>query len=113
MFGISPEQMAAYAADTQAQYAQDAKDKAAHAASEAKKSPEEKLADAFRSCREAGKKLPNRLLGIVDRETGKLTDQFTILEDHADEVAEIVMEEFLEHLDIALRERSLLNDEDE
>jgi hypothetical protein len=111
-FGLSAEEMAAMSNGTYvAPATKEAKEKAEQVAADAKKSDEEKLEDGFRSCREAGKKLPKRLLGIVDRETGKLTDQFTILEDHAEKVSEIVMEEFLNQLDIELGERGLLDDE--
>ena len=77
-------------------------------AANALKTDEEKLADAFRSCEEAGKKLPRRLMGQVDRETGKLTDQFTILEGHEDEVDKIVMDTFLDELDNELEGRGLI-----
>jgi len=83
-------------------------EKAAQEAADALKTDEEKLADGFRACKEAGNKLPKRLLGIVDRETGKMTDQFTILEDHKEEVSKIIMEEFLDQLDIELQERGLV-----
>ena len=88
--------------------AKEAKEKAEKAEADAKKTPEEKLADGFKSCREAGNKLPKRLLGIVDREIGKLTDQFTVLEGHEEEVSNIVMESFREGLDKEFQERGLI-----
>ncbi len=94
-----------------AQPAKEAKEKKAkQAAADAKRTPEEKLADGFKACKEAGNKLPKRLLGIVDRETGKLTDMYTVLEGHEKEVSKLVMDEFIEQLDIELRRRGLLDD---
>lgn len=88
------------------------KEKAEQAEADAKKTPEEKLADAFRSAREAGNMLPRRLLGIVDRETGKLTDQFTVLEGHEEEVSNIVMDAFREGLDKEFEQRGMMDDDE-
>lgn len=91
----------------------EATEKAEQVAADAKKSPEEKLQDGFRSCKEAGRKLPKRLLGVVDRETGKMTDQFTVMEGHEAEVSRIIMDSFLDQLDIELRERGLIEDDED
>jgi hypothetical protein len=84
------------------------KEKREQKAADALKSEEEQLVDAFRSCKEAGKKLPRRILGQVDRETGKLTDQYTVLEGREAEVEKIVMDTFLEELDNELEGRGLI-----
>jgi hypothetical protein len=113
-FGLSAEDMAAMANGTYvAPVSQEAKEKAEQAAADSKKSPEQLLRDAFYACKEAGRKLPRRLLGIVDRETGKMTDQFTIMEGHEAEVSRIIMDSFLDQLDIELKERGLLTDEED
>lgn len=111
--GITPEMMASMQRGTYVSPAsEEAKEKAAQAASDAKKTPDERLRDGFRSCKEAGKKLPRRLLGIVDRETGKMTDQYTVMEGHEKEVSKIIMDAFLEQLDIELMKRGLIADEE-
>ena len=113
-FGLSEADIAALEAGTYvAPGTQDAKEKAEQDAADAKKTSEERLADGFRSCVEAGHKLPKRLLGIVDRETGKMTDQFTVLEGHKEEVSRIIMDSFLTQLDIELKERGLIIEEED
>jgi hypothetical protein len=113
-FGLSAEAMAAMQNGTyEAPVSKEAKEKAEQADADSKKSPDQLLRDAFYACKEAGRKLPHRLLGIVDRETGKMTDQFTIMEGHEAEVSRIIMDAFLEHLDIELRERGLIEDEED
>lgn len=115
-FGISAEQLQAMARGETSipnSVSQEAKEKSEQKAADAKKSTEELLRDAFYSCKEAGKKLPRRLLGIVDRETGKMTDQFTVMEGHEEEVSKIIMDSFLEQLDIELQERGLIADEED
>jgi hypothetical protein len=108
-FGLSATDMAAMANGTyEAPASQEAKEKAEQVAADAKKSPEELLQDGFRACKEAGHKLPKRLLGQVDRETGKMTDQFTQLEGHEAEVSKIIMDSFLAQLDNELQERGLI-----
>lgn len=108
-FGLSQEDMAAMQEGTYVHpQTKEAKEKAEQAAADDAKSLEEKLADGFRSCKEAGRKLPKRLLGIVDRETGKMTDQFTALEGHETEVSNIIMNSFLDQLDNELQERGLI-----
>ncbi len=108
-FGLSAEDMAAMANGTYtAPQSKEAKEKAEQVAADSKKTPEELLRDGFYACKEAGRKLPHRLLGIVDRETGKMTDQFTVMEGHEAEVSRIIMDSFLEHLDIELQERGLI-----
>ncbi|KKN88838.1 hypothetical protein LCGC14_0244450 [marine sediment metagenome] len=110
--GVTPEMLAAMQRGTYVSPAsKEAKEKAEQVAADAKKTPDEKLRDGFRSCKEAGKKLPRRLLGIVDRETGKMTDQYTVMEGHEKEVSKIIMDAFLEQLDIELLERGLIVDE--
>lgn len=96
-----------------ASLAKEAKEKSEQEEADAKKSTDERLQDAFRSCKEAGMKLPRRLLGIVDRETGKMTDQFTVMEGHEEEVSKIIMDAFIEQLDIELMDRGLIMYEDE
>jgi len=114
LYGFTPEMMEAYSQGTSwGDAAKEAKEKKEQAAADAKKEPQEKLADAFKSCKQEGDKMPRKLLGIVDRETGKLTDQFTILEGHEEEVSRIVMTAFIAGLDIELRERGLLDDEED
>jgi len=113
-FGLTQEMMEAYSrGDSWGDPAKEAKEKKEQAEADAKKSPEEKLTEAFKSCKDAGNKLPRRLLGIVDRETGKLTDQYTQLEGHEEEVSAIVMKAFREGLDIELKERGLIADEED
>jgi hypothetical protein len=113
--GITPEMVAAMTQQGDSPYpcSKEAKEKAEQVAADAKKTPEEKLRDGLRSCKEAGKKLPRRLLGIVDRETGKMTDQYTVMEGHEKEVSKIIMDAFLEQLDIELQERGLIVDDEE
>lgn len=114
-FGMTQAQLEAYQrGETPPEHqSKDQKEKAEQAAADAKKTPEERLQDGFRACKEAGRKLPKRILGIVDRETGKMTDQFTVMEGHEEEVSRIIMASFLEHLDKELKERGLLSDEEE
>lgn len=114
LFGISPEVLEAMQnGENPYPPSKEAQEKAAQERADALKTDEEKLADGFRHCKEAGKKLPKRLLGIVDRETGKMTDQYTILEGHETEVSKIIMDEFLDQLDIELRARGLVETEEE
>lgn len=113
-FGLSATDMAAMADGTYvAPASKEAKEKAEQVAADSKKSPEERLQDGFRACKEAGHKLPRRLLGQVDRETGKMTDQFTQLEGHEAEVSRIIMDSFLAQLDNELQERGLIEIEEE
>ena len=106
--GITQEMLAAYSrGESWGDASKEAKEKAEQAEADAKKTNKEKLADAFRAVREEGNKLPRRLLGIVDRETGKLTDQFTILAGHEEEVSAIVMDAFRKGLDKEYKERGL------
>lgn len=112
-FGISQEMMEAYSqGESWEDRNKEAKEKREQAAADAQKTDEEKFTDALASSKEAGSKLARRLLGIVDRETGKLTDQYTVLEGHEEEVSHIVMEAFRENLDNEFRERGLIDDEE-
>jgi hypothetical protein len=77
-----------------------------------KKTPEEQLFEAKELVRVSGRQFCGRILGMLDRETGKLTDQFTILEGHEKEVARIVTKSFLIELDIEMRERGYVDDEE-
>jgi len=110
-FGITAAQLEEYQRGIPSET--DAKEKAEQKAADAEKTPDQKLLDGLFSCKEAGKKLPRRLLGIVDRETGKMTDQFTALEGHEEEVSKIIMDEFLKQLDIELLERGLIEYEED
>ena len=110
-WGITPEMLAGMVGGNATPASKEAKEKSEQKAADAKKSPDEKLQDGFRSCKAAGKRLPLRLLGIVDRETGKMTDQYTVMEGHEKEVSKIIMDAFLEQLDIELRGRGLIVDE--
>ena len=80
-------------------------------AEEDKKTPEERLFEAKECVRISGRQFCGRILGMLDRETGKLTDQFTILEGHEKEVARIVTKSFLIELDIEMRERGYVDEE--
>lgn len=93
--------------------AKDNAEKAKEAEAEAKKTPEEKKADGLRAASRAGETLARRIMGIVDRETGKITDQFTVLEDFKDETDAAIKASFVKHLDIILRERGLVEDEED
>lgn len=109
-FGMTQEMVEAYQrGETPAEHVnKELKEKQEQAAADAKKTPEERLQDAFRACKEAGHKLPRRLLGIVDRETGKMVDQFEALDGHEEEVSRIIMDSFLAQLDNELQERGLI-----
>jgi flagellar biosynthesis/type III secretory pathway protein FliH len=75
----------------------------------AKKTPEERLFAAKEQCRQAGQRLCPRIAGQIDRETGKLIDQFAEeLTGLEKEVSKIVWSEFLSELDIAVAERKIL-----
>jgi hypothetical protein len=83
----------------------DAVEKAAQEEADAKKTPDEKLLDARRNCEIAGQRFSGRILGMLDRETGKLIDQYSILEKHREEVPQIVTKNFLDELDKVMVER--------
>lgn len=73
-----------------------------------KKTPEELLFAAKEQCRQAGQRLCPRIAGQIDRETGKLIDQFAEeLTGREKEVSKIVWNEFLSELDIAIAERKI------
>lgn len=112
-YGISQEQIDAITLGSPSSKAKEAKERSEQEESDAQKSTDERLQDAFRSCKEAGMKLPRRLLGIVDRETGKMTDQYTVMEGHEEEVSKIIMDAFIEQLDIELQERGLIEYEED
>ncbi len=73
-----------------------------------KKTPEERLFAAKEQCRQAGQRLCPRIAGQIDRETGKLIDQFAEELTGLDkEIALIVWREFLSELDIELGKRKI------
>jgi len=80
---------------------------------DARKTPEEKLFEAKENCKIAGDRFCLRVVGMLDRETSKLVDQFPILEGLEDEVSEIVSLGFLIALDKEIRERGLLPSDEE
>jgi hypothetical protein len=74
-----------------------------------KKTPEERIFSAKEQCRQAGRRLCPRIAGQIDRETGKLVDQFAEeLTGLEKEVALIVWREFLSELDIEVGKRKIL-----
>lgn len=115
MMWFPPEMIAQWQA-MQSGQAADAEERAAEAKAkaeeESKKTPEEKLFEAKERCRVSGRQFCGRILGMLDRETGKLTDQFTILEGHEKDVARIVTKTFLLELDKEMRERGYVDDEE-
>jgi hypothetical protein len=73
-----------------------------------KKTPEERVFAAKEQCRQAGQRMCPRIAGQIDRETGKLIDQFSEeLTGLEKEVTLIVWREFLSELDICVAERKL------
>lgn len=73
-----------------------------------RKTPEERILAAKEQCRQAGQRMCPRIVGQIDRETGKLIDQFSEeLTGLEKEVTQIVWREFLNELDIAVAERKL------
>jgi hypothetical protein len=108
MYGWNPEMTAQLLAAADAQNAtasKEAKEKAEQEEADAKKTPDEQLTEGLRNCEIAGRRFCGRLIGILDRETGKLIDQFSILEKHRNEVTRIVTENFLDELDKVMVER--------
>jgi hypothetical protein len=78
------------------------------AAAKVKKSPEQRVFAAKEQCRQAGQRMCPRIVGQIDRETGKLIDQFSEeLTGLEKEVSQIVWSEFLSELDIVVAERKL------
>lgn len=72
------------------------------------KSSEEQLADALSLCRKNGQTFCRRVLGMLDRETGKFIDQYIgVLKGKEKEVTKILWEEFLSELDVAIKERKI------
>ena len=112
-FGLTPEMLAAMSGQTsrKSEAAEKAEEAKAKKAEDEKKTPEELLFDAKEKVRISGRQFCGRIVGMLDRETGKLTDQFTILEGHEKEVARIVTKSFLIELDIEMRERGYIDDE--
>ncbi len=108
-FGFIPQEVVEAAQAEQKEKKADAK--ATQEAAD-KKTPEEQLFEAKECVRVSGRQFCGRILGMLDRETGKLTDQFTILEGHEKEVARIVTKSFLIELDIEMRERGYIDDEE-
>ncbi len=115
-FGLTPEMMAAALSGQTPSNPTEAAEKAEEAkakkAEEEKRTPEENLFEAKERVRISGRQFCGRILGMLDRETGKLTDQFTILEGHEKEVARIVTKCFLIELDKEMRERGYVDDEE-
>lgn len=73
-----------------------------------KQTPEERVFAAKEQCRQAGMRMCPRIVGQIDRETGKLIDQFSEeLTGLEKEVTRIVWREFLSELDITVAERKL------
>jgi hypothetical protein len=89
--------------------AAEAKKKAEEEAKEKEqKSPEERVFAAKEQCRQAGMRMCPRIAGQIDRETGKLIDQFCAeLTGLEKEVSEIVWREFLNELDIEVGKRKI------
>jgi hypothetical protein len=76
-----------------------------------KKTPEERVFAAKEHCRIAGMRMCPRIAGQIDRETGKLIDQFAEeLTGLEKEVTLIVWREFLSELDIEIGKRKLRKD---
>ena len=72
------------------------------------KTPEERLFAAKEQVRMAGKRMCPRIAGQIDRETGKLIDQFAEeLTGLEKEVTLIVWREFLSELDIEVGKRKI------
>jgi len=72
------------------------------------RTPDERVFAAKEQCRQAGMRMCPRIAGQIDRETGKLIDQFCAeLTGLEKEVSEIVWREFLSELDIELGKRKL------
>ena len=105
MYGWTPEMTERLVAAASAASGKDAVEKAAQEEADAKKTPDEKLLDARRNCEIAGRRFSGRIIGMLDRETGKLIDQYSILEKHRKEVPQIVTENFLDELDKVMVER--------
>lgn len=73
-----------------------------------RKTPEERISAAKEQCRQAGQRMCPRIVGQIDRETGKLIDQFSEeLTGLEKEITQIVWSEFLSELDIAIAGRKL------
>jgi hypothetical protein len=74
-----------------------------------KKTPDQRVFAAKEQCRQAGQRMCPRIAGQIDRETGKLIDQFAEeLTGLEEEVTQIVWREFLSELEIQVAERKIL-----
>ncbi len=72
------------------------------------KTPAERVFAAKEQCRQAGMRMCPRIAGQIDRETGKLIDQFCAeLTGLEKEVSQIVWKAFLNELDIEVGKRKL------
>ena len=71
------------------------------------------LEHALGKCTLEGQKFCARTVGSLDRETGKLIDQYSVLEDHTKEIAELVSKRFLTDLDKAMKKRGFCSAEQE
>ena len=95
------EEEEAKAAEAKKKTEDEAKDKV-------EKSPAERVFAAKEQCRQAGMRMCPRIAGQIDRETGKLIDQFCAeLTGLEKEVSQIVWNEFLNELDIEVGKRKL------
>lgn len=79
-------------------------------AENALKTADELILEAKENCRIAGERFSGRILGMLDRESSKMVDQFPVLAEHEEEAKRIIGVNFLIAFDKEIRKRNYVKE---